>query len=116
MNCIVTVGLYLYMIFYSLGSESHQNVSELDTRDSTHNVSMLESRAFAASVVLNESTLKNKTHTKLYKPDDKLMGNKIFRQTFFMMVLEKKYMRKEKFEMTTNKKGNYLLSNYPFTT
>ena len=57
MNCIVTVGLYLYMIFYSLGSESHQNVSELDTRDSTHNVSMLESRAFAASVVLNESTL-----------------------------------------------------------
>ena len=66
--------------------------------------------------VLNESTLKNKTHTMLYKPDDKLMGNKIFRQTFFMMVLEKKYMRKEKFEMTNNKKGNYLLSNYPFTT
>lgn len=31
--------------------------------------------------VLNELTLKNKTHTKLYKPDDKLMGNKIFWQT-----------------------------------
>jgi hypothetical protein len=44
-------------IFHSSGSELHQNVSELETRDSTHNVSMLESRAFAASVVLNESTL-----------------------------------------------------------
>ena len=44
-------------MFYSSGSKLHQNVSELDTRDSTHNVSMLESRAFAASVVLNESTL-----------------------------------------------------------
>ena len=44
-------------LFYSSGSELHQNVSELNTRDSTHNVSMLESRAFAASVVLNESTL-----------------------------------------------------------
>ena len=31
--------------------------------------------------VLNESTFLTKTHTRLYKPDDKLMGNKIFRQT-----------------------------------
>ena len=44
-------------IFYSSGSELHQNLSKLDTRDSTHNISMLEARAFAASVVLNESTL-----------------------------------------------------------
>ena len=44
-------------IFYFSGSELHQNVSELNTRDSNYNVSMLESRAFAASVVLNESIL-----------------------------------------------------------
>ena len=44
-------------IFHSPGSELHQNISELKTRDSTYNVSMLESRAFAASVVLNESIL-----------------------------------------------------------
>ena len=39
--------------------------------------------------VLNESTFLTKTHTRLYKPDDKLMGNKIFWQKCFMMVLEK---------------------------
>ena len=30
---------------------------------------------------LNDLTFQTKTHTRLYKPDDKLMGNKIFRQT-----------------------------------
>ena len=61
-TCVVSVGLCQYIIsqrniFYSSGSELHQNVSELETRDSVYNISMLKSRAFAASVVLNESTL-----------------------------------------------------------